>query len=234
MAKPKLVVFDSLAGVPVYYARTNVAYGDKNRCTKSRKRRLHPTFLRQLNGCIEELKWLTHNSVGPIRYITSGGAYVDKPGFHSKGKAFDLGGVHWEYIELVHYRTADVFHKEGVNAACPGYMAYMAVECVLRRWFGTVLGMHYNSDHDNHHHIDPGTNVGYWDVGFGKTTRTTFMRRSLVDVWGFDIGPKLADLRAAIKDIQDRLCTSPIKSKNTNGWLQYLLLTAMKAIQEAV
>lgn len=232
--KPKMVRFHSLSGVPCYYARSNVAYRDLSRTTsqtpRGRMRSLAPTFKKRMDGCIAELYWLTYGTLGPLQAITSGGAYVNKKGWHKKGKAYDLGGLHWPEEKLVLYQVAREYHKKGHANHWP---RYLAVEAIIRRWFGTVLGILHNKAHWNHFHIDPGTKVGFWVKGFGSTTRITFLQAVLKDIWGYYQGAVDGDYgkltRAAVKAVREHLQLGPLT--NLQAWNQFLLLTAMAGLQ---
>jgi hypothetical protein len=87
--------------------------------------------------------------LGKAEVITSAGAWVEKPGFHGLGEAFDLDGIFWGNKNFVtlRYPTDKKF--------------YLGVEAVLRKKFGQVLNFHYNSSHRDHFHIDLGNEVGF-------------------------------------------------------------------------
>lgn len=223
----KLTTFDNLSGVPCHYARTNKAYADLTKCTKSRKRKLAPGFLNQLEACILELKWLTYPIMGEMTAITSGGAYVPLggkrkiPDCHTMGKAYDIGGIHWRFeYPLVCLDVA----RQGRHHE--DYELYLGCEAIFRRHFGTVLGLHYNKNHWNHWHIDSGTKVGYLESSY---SRVKFLQASLSALWGMEdlevdgkAGPQTKE---AIRAIRDHLHLEPLTKQSS--WLQYLLLTAM-------
>lgn len=232
--KPKMIRFNELAGIPCYYARINAAYGDLARTTSrtaaGRMRSLTASFKARMDACMAEVYWLTFGHLGPLQAITSGGAYVNKGGFHGKGRAYDLGGLHWPQQKLVLIKTAEARRKgEDLD-----WGLYLAVEAIIRRHFGTVLGILHNRAHWNHWHIDPGTKVGFWAKGFGSTTRVTFLQAALKDIWGLyqakidgDFGPKS---KAAVKAIRAQLALGPLTSPGP--WSQFLLLTAMAGLQQ--
>ncbi len=146
MAKPTNS-FNTLAGVPVHYARPPVApYG-----TRGAARRFLATaaFERKLDTAFGEL-W-TRCPLGPAEVIVTAGAWVAKPGYHGLGRGFDLDALFWsggrrDFI-TVRYPQDTAF--------------YLAVEGVLRRHFGTVLQYHYDRAHEDHFHLDDGTPVGW-------------------------------------------------------------------------
>lgn len=241
MPKPKLVTFDEIGGVDCYYARINAAYFDISKCTKSRKRKLHPEFLRQMSACIQEISYLTMG-VGNLYALTSGGAYVNKPGFHSRGRAYDLGGLFWDRggsrgtYKLINVEQARCIYQDEILPQ--DWPMYLGVEAVLRRHFGTVLGMHHNEAHHNHWHIDPGTPVELRVTGFGSPTRVRFLQEALTHVWGLyvdtpdGIWGKMT--RAGLSAVRSRLDLAPmIGPKRSEVWRYFLLLTAIRVFNMA-
>lgn len=235
MSAPKLVKFDAVAGVPCYYARTNAAYGDLSKCTKSRVRQLAPMFLKCLEAMVMEIDLVCYGVLGELQAVTSGGAYVAKAGWHGEGRAYDLGGLHWKQDILTTLEVARNYHRrEGdVKTGINQYLIYLAVESVIRKHFGTVLGIHYDDRHWNHWHFDPGTEVGYWPEGFGAGTRVRYLQEVLTYVWRIphvwpdgDEGPKT---RRGIEELRAVTHLGPLTHQNV--WLQFLTLTSLKAMQ---
>jgi hypothetical protein len=233
MPAPKLVKFDSAGGVPCYYARVNAAYGDLSKCTPSRVRRISPRFLPTLSGAIQEVAWACYGGLGELVAITSGGAAVPQSAKrgprdrHVRGIAFDLGGLHWKHHVLTCLEVAKPPRDRDQ------LLIYLAVESTLRKWFGTVLGVHHNKAHHNHWHVDTGTPVGYWSQGFGSTTRVRFVQEALTHVWRIDCGTPDGDqgprTNRAIKDLRAELKIGELGAESS--WLQFLTLTTMKAMQ---
>lgn len=233
MPAPKLVKFDSAGGVPCYYARVNAAYGDLSLCTKSRIRRCTGPFLQRLSAMVQEINWVCYGALGELQAITSGGAWVPiskkrpKEDWHTIGSAYDLGGLHWKH----HILTCLEVSKG--PREIDQYLIYLAVESVIRKHFGTCLGIHYNTAHSNHWHIDPGTKVGYRSKGFGSKTRVRYLQEIMTVVWGIDCGnpngvegPKTSK---AIKELRGELALGVLTDQN--AWLQLLTVTSLKAMQ---
>jgi hypothetical protein len=161
--------FSSLAGVPVNYAREPVApYGTRGkphtfRCTSG--------FLQKLEACFDEL--FSVSPLGRAEVITSAGAFVEKPGFHGLGRAFDLDAVFWPGRDFVtlRYPTDQKF--------------YLGVDAILRKHFGTVLNFLYNADHHDHLHVDDGSEVGF--VKSSKS-RVLFVQAALTHVLNVPVG----------------------------------------------
>ncbi len=133
--------FTILAGVPVHYARPPVSgYG-----TRGVAKRFYSegSFTATLERCFDEL-WQVC-PLGRAEVITSAGAYVNKPGQHGVGRAFDLDSLFWPGKSFVTL-------SDGYGAGDREF--YYGVECVLRRHFGQVLNFDYNADHRDHLHVD--------------------------------------------------------------------------------
>ncbi|MDG4550203.1 MAG: hypothetical protein P9F19_12325 [Candidatus Contendobacter sp.] len=148
--------FNTIGSVPTHYARQPVAaYGTIGRqhnfrCTNA--------FYLKLEACFSEL-WRVYPH-GQAQAIVSAGAYVNKPGYHGMGRAFDLDAIFWPGKSFITNRFEEY----------PSF--YLGVEAVLRKHFGTVLDYNYNRAHRDHFHIDDGGSVGF------HTTRshTLFMQ----------------------------------------------------------
>ncbi len=137
--------FNTIGIVPIHYARHPVApYGTIGklhdfRCTNA--------FYFKLETCFNELWTVCPN--GFPQAVVSAGAYVNKPGYHGMGRAFDLDAIFWPGRIFVTNRFEDY----------PDF--YLGVEAILRKHFGTVLAYNYNQAHHDHFHIDDGTNIGF-------------------------------------------------------------------------
>jgi hypothetical protein len=174
MPDEPIIVFDHLAGAAVHYARAPVAtYGTRGK--GPRRQRLRQSVHQALTAALEEL-WSLH-PWGRAEVIVSAGAMVPQsdrrgPGDrHVQGRAYDLDAIWWPGAgrRLVTLEAPD------------GWPHYLAVEAVLRRHLGTVLGWHYNEAHRDHWHIDDGSPVGW---GPRSRSRVTYLQAALVHVWG--------------------------------------------------
>lgn len=139
--------FSTLADVPVHYDRyrdDTHGYG-----TRGRPVTLHCTaaFEEKLDACFQEL-WDVC-PFGEAEVIATAGAFVDKPGAHGQGRAFDLDAIFWEEKTFV---TRDYPRERPF---------YLAVEAVLRKHFGTVLNYRYDPAHRDHFHIDDLSQRGF-------------------------------------------------------------------------
>ena len=84
--------FEKLAGVPVHYDRLAAPFGYGTR-GKPHTFYCAGTFEAALERCLQELWELC--PLGRPEVITSAGAWVEKPGYHGQGRAFDLDGLFW-------------------------------------------------------------------------------------------------------------------------------------------
>lgn len=210
-----LITFTTIAGVPVHYDRydrsSGFGYGTRGKPFRPRATR---KMIASLDDCFNEMFKIP--ALGKAEVITSAGAFVDKPGYHGKGQAFDLDGIFWAQEELVAIQYLQKPHL------------YLAVESIIRKHFGTVLAYNYNAAHQDHFHLDTGTAVGFQKM---SKSRVEYLQASLLYVHGYQIGvdgvwgPSTdATVKAALQDlgINGNLGM-------TNTWAEYLTLTASRA-----
>lgn len=165
MSRPRNT-FEELAGVPVHYDRfpnPQFGYGTRGKpltwhCTEA--------FEKKLNAAFEEL-WDVC-PLGRAEVITTAGAYVNKPGMHGKGRGFDVDGIFWSNRTFITKKYPE------------DRPFYLAVEAILRKHFGTVLNYEYNRDHEDHLHVDDGTEPGF--VARHKS-RVLFLQMALAHVF---------------------------------------------------
>ncbi|MEA2207073.1 MAG: hypothetical protein QOE77_3849 [Blastocatellia bacterium] len=144
MARPDNF-FRTLNGIPVHYDRPPVApYGSRGVAYD-----FHGTneLESKLDACFAELEQVC--PLGRPEVLTSGGAWVDKPGFHGSGEALDLDGIHWANKAFVtlNFPTDRRF--------------YLGIEAVLRKHFPTVLNYYFNAAHHDHLHLDLGGQIAF-------------------------------------------------------------------------
>src|SRR6185436_7057933 len=79
-------------GVPVHYDRLASPhhYGSRG---KARNFHCKTDFEPLLDAAFRDV-WL-YTGLGKAEVITSAGAYVNKPGQHGQGRAFDIDGIFW-------------------------------------------------------------------------------------------------------------------------------------------
>lgn len=139
--------FERLCGVPVHYDRQPVA--DYGSLGVPRRFYATPATEAALDALFQEVFALAPPRFGAPVAILSAGAYVDKPGQHGAGKAFDLDGILWQHRRFL---TSEQRQDK---------VLYLGIQACCLRHFGTVLGYNYNVAHQDHLHIDLGRPVAF-------------------------------------------------------------------------
>lgn len=220
--------FDQLGGVPVHYDRfndPNFGYG-----TRGKPTRFHCTeaFEQKLDTCFQEL-W-TACPLGKAEVITSAGAFVEKPGKHGEGRAFDLDGLFWSDKTFITLRYPQ------------DRQFYLGVEAILRKHFGTVLNYEYNASHRDHFHVDDGTAVGFSSE---SRSRVLFLQMVLTHVFaipvGIDgvIGRETNDatrellVQLGLANASEITGTNALHQKLNSIWLRFLNRVAQESFSRA-
>ena len=214
MARPDNF-FEVLAGVPVHYDRLAPPFGYGTRGKPAKFYCLDP-FETELNECFQELWDIC--PLGQAEVIASAGAWVEKPGFHGQGRAFDIDGIFWAGKGFV------TLH-DGFQGG--DRVFYYAVEAIVRRHFGTVLDYNYDIDHRDHLHLDDGTAIGFQP---GSPSRVKFLQGALTHVYELpvkvdgDFGPQTEQAVATA------LGALGIAGgiDNVSVWKEFLIRTAEK------
>lgn len=162
--------FNALDGTPVHYWR----WTDGTAGTRSEQRTFASTsqFHERLVAWVRELRAVaeTHGGLRGMRRIVSAGAYVNKPGQHGLGQAFDLDEVAWSNGTISPYRR----HHASPDRAV--VRRYLALDAVCRRHFRWVLDAGYNAAHGDHLHLDFGGGTPRLDRG--SRSDTAFVQMS--------------------------------------------------------
>lgn len=203
-----LLRFNTIANVPVHYDRyhadSGFGYGTRG---KPFRPQASATFIRTLDQCFGELFQICPFGIAEV--ITSAGAFVDKPGFHGLGRAFDLDGIFWPDQDLV-----------AIEYPSKPFL-YLAIESILRRHFGTVLAYNYNADHRDHFHLDNGSAVRFDRMSKSRVeylqAAMTFVHGDAVEVDGV-WGPSTD--KALRRTLNDLGLSGGLSSKTT--WLKFL------------
>ena len=215
MSKPSNS-FAELAGVPVNYDRLSPPH---NYGTRGTPTRFHTTegFQDKLEAFFSELWNLC--PLGQAEVITSAGAYTAKPGYHGRGRAFDLDCIFWGERTFItsEYQT--------------DAKLYLGIESILRKYFGTVLNYNYNASHRDHFHIDDGREVGFRRV----RSILLYTQAVLTEIYGDPVeidgqyGSETAD---ALHRVLPTINLQTDLSQTTN-WLSFLTTTAERAFAQA-
>lgn len=157
-----MIWFDSLAGVPVHWGQ----WGSTGR------RKLHRCFHAALESAMRDL-W-ARCPWGAPDAILSGGAWVDKPGRHRLGTAFDLSGIRWSGQPVFECR---------LTAGCRDWKRYLAIESVLRRHLPQVLNWWQpDKRHKDHWHVDDRPVAGFQSDSHADVS---FVQACLFHLWGY-------------------------------------------------
>lgn len=213
MAPPNLVSSSEMAGVPIHYDRFRPEdYGQPG----------HPHTVYMTAGmkqnceaCFEALFQMTPQEFGDAKFILTAGAYVQKPGYHGKGRAFDLDALVWKTEHWI----ANTFPRDP--------QLYLAIESVIRQHFGTVLTYSYNKPHHDHIHFDDGTAVGFNRM---SKSRVIFLQNVIYFVYGIKLGRDGVwgpETEGAERMVRQQLGLGPFSNKA--NWIQFLQITADRA-----
>lgn len=142
--------YATIGGVPLRYVRTDpdiVSYTARSTAT----------FEDRLDAFSADVARIAPDSYGRVLWFATAGAYVNKPGYHGLGRAFDLDAVRWSRVAC---RPIALHHVHRTRAV---RRRYLAVDAVGRRWFKYVLDGWYNAAHRDHMHFDAGGGELVWN-----------------------------------------------------------------------
>ncbi len=199
----------NIAGIDLVYGRDD----EPDMTQKSSLFKFDLQFHKRMGQWVDDL----HQSLPylMLRLVTAG-AYVDKPGYHGKGRAFDLDGIVMETAEGAVFWQATDYAK-------PNYRAfYLGIQASCLRHFGTVLAWEYNEAHHDHIHMDDGR-----DVGFRKSTSIVSFLQAVsmyvydhpveIDgIWGSETVTAVANMNA-----------SGVESSSADQWRHWLKYSVM-------
>lgn len=206
-------IINNVNGIPLHYARlTSHPYGTIG---KQRNFGIEASFLPILEAAFTEL--FDKCPLGVPNVITTAGIFVDKPGQHGHGKAFDLDAIFWEDETLV---TLNFLHQKEL---------YLGIESFLRKHFGIVLNYRY-PNHKDHWHVDVSVPVDYNTSSKSETLylqmalKYIYHKEVLIDgIWG-------RQTNGAVNEVFQRLnINTPITTKT--NYLQFLDLTGQIAFK---
>lgn len=207
-----LLTFDHAAGVPIHYARTEAhPYGTIGK--GPRRVRLLSGFFIKLEHFLFEL-W-GYCGMGCAKALVSGGCYVDKPGMHGEGRAIDIDALWWKDIKLITQNYPGNEHL------------YLAIESVIRKHFGTVLGYLYNKAHEDHWHIDDGSPV--WFRKSSKS-RTIYVQSTITHIFKNEIGidgDYGTETETAVQEILGELSVETKNLEDVSTWFAFLDAAAL-------
>lgn len=216
-----LVRIDELAGIPLYYDRyNNNSYGVS---AVPMRPYIDTVFNQTCIECFQELTNLLAASGLTITQIWSGGVGRSGSGrsYHHKNRAFDLDALIFDDGSKW---VADTFPDRP--------FLYLAIEAVLRQYFGTVLNYDYNAAHEDHFHFDNGTSVK-----FKRDARShvLFLQHCLVKLFNQSVGQSGVDgvyggdTEAALNRARQESGIGGLSNKD--NWLDFLRACATAALE---
>lgn len=150
-------VYRTIGGVPLRYARSSPP--------------IQPMYARSTREFEHKLDHFSYNLAtaaptwyGSLKYIATAGAYVNKPTYHGRGRAFDLDIVAWRRVAC---RPLSQHHR---NRQLNRRRRYIGVDALARRWFKYVLDGWYNAAHRDHMHLDDGGGALVFNTGYRSDT----------------------------------------------------------------
>jgi len=204
---------DHINDISLHYAReVAYPYGTRGRRLKFR---MTSKFHKTLEACFQEL--FGQCPLGKPEVITCAGTFVNKPGSHGRGAAFDFDAAFWPEYKMT---TLD-FPVD--------FELYLGIESYLRRHFGIVLNYLYNNAHKDHWHVDTSVTTGF---STKSRSKVIYLQMTLSYLYELDVvidgiwGPQT---RRALNATADRLGITDPRTKS--GWMKYLDLTGKVAFQ---
>lgn len=204
---------NSINNIPLHYARlVNHPYGTRG---EQRHFSIDTNFLEVLKAAFDEV--FSNCPLGKPEVVTTAGIFVNKPGQHGHGTAFDLDAIFWKDHTLV---TKNFIHQKEL---------YLGVESFLRKHFGIVLNYLYDS-HEDHWHVDTSVVVDYQE---SSKSETLYLQMVLKYIYGKPViidGLSGPQTRGFTNDVFNRLhINTPITTKV--NYLKFLDITGKVAFK---
>jgi hypothetical protein len=131
-----------LDGVPLFFARGVPP--------RPQTFPVDPGFRAVLERTVRTVRRRAPSSFGELERITSAGAFVAKPGFHGKGRAFDHDEWKFERVSIRPIAGDHVARDLGRR------QRYWALAALMRSRSAFVLHGHFDAAHADHIHQDNG------------------------------------------------------------------------------
>jgi hypothetical protein len=152
VTSPTAVSYSFINGVPLYYIRN----GYEQRITVSSTSH----HKQKMEWFISDFQSAVPSWYGSMTKIFTAGAYVNKPGAHGAGRAFDIDAIVWSGTSTWPY----YHHHSSSNQATR--RRYLGLNAFCQRQFKYVLSGWYNAAHRDHIHVD--------DYGGGRVLRKDY------------------------------------------------------------
>lgn len=144
--------YSSVNGVPIYYIRNGWEQPTTVSSTSHFKQKME-WFLSDLQAAVPS--WY-----GSMTRIITAGAYVNKPGAHGQGRAWDIDGIRWSNTSCWPY------YGHHASSTLSIRRRYLGLNAFCQRQFKYVLSGWYNAAHEDHIHVD--------NVGGGRVLRKDY------------------------------------------------------------
>lgn len=137
---PGLVTVAELDGVPLLYARAGAP--------RPQSFPIEAGFRDLLVATVKSVRFRAPLAFGDLVSITSAGAFVDKPGAHGQGRAFDHDAWTFENVDI------RPLGRDHAAASLALRQRYWALAAIIRSRSAFVLHGEYDAAHEDHIHQD--------------------------------------------------------------------------------
>jgi len=141
-ALPTTVRIGEVDGIPLFYGRDGAPHAAEFP--------IAPAFRDHLTRTVKMVRRRVPDGFGRLVRITSAGAFVNKPGFHGLGRAFDHDVWLFEEVEI------SPFRGDHASSSLARRRRYWALAALFRSRSAHVLHGEYNAAHRDHIHHDDG------------------------------------------------------------------------------
>jgi hypothetical protein len=139
-AAARLVTVANLDGVPLFYARAGTP--------RPQSFPVETAFRDVLVATVKSVRFRAPQDFGALVSITSAGAFVNKPGAHGQGRAFDHDAWTFENVDIRPLR------RDHAAASRALRQRYWALAAIIRSRSAFVLHGEYDAPHQDHIHQD--------------------------------------------------------------------------------
>jgi hypothetical protein len=135
-----MVTVGKLDGVPLFFARGVPP--------RPQSFPMAPGFRDVLVATVKSVRFRAPQAFGDLVRITSAGAFVNKPGAHGKGRAFDHDAWTFQNVDIRPLRQDHAAASRALR------QRYWALAAIIRSRSAFVLHGEYNAAHRDHIHQD--------------------------------------------------------------------------------
>ncbi|HEX6946249.1 MAG TPA: hypothetical protein VF246_02750 [Acidimicrobiia bacterium] len=220
----------SIGGKQIRYAQTCSVFTIQSASFRSGFDTLSDSAISNLNYYAsnylrKSISWVGH--VGTGRGGCCGGSVG--PSWHYHYRAWDIDRIQWSDSSFL-----DICNHAHASSSRKTRRQYIAVDAILRRYYGTVLDGWYDSKHVNHFHVDSGCTVG--PLSKTKKSHTVFIQAAANNLIGTNLtidgvwGPLTQNAYQAMLVSLCMTCLNPLS--NTSHFLTFLAYIAMHGFKD--